>query len=114
MEPELDGDWTNPLFNPDNGGSSTLAPLPSSETIFSEIDTDQSGQLEIDEFMTWWKRNGGDQSQVPLLEQCFETFGAEDGIVGVSLAEFKKVIGAVAANDWLEKRSERSMVTYIG
>jgi hypothetical protein len=43
---------------------------------------------------------------VPLFEQCLETIGADDGVPGVSLLEFKKVIVAVAANDWLQMRSE--------
>jgi hypothetical protein len=34
--------------------------------------------------------------------------GGDDGIAGVSLSEFKRVIGAVAANDWLEHTDERS------
>ena len=42
---------------------------------------------------------------MPLFEQYIDLMGAEDGITGVSLLEFKKVIGAAAAHDWLEKCS---------
>jgi hypothetical protein len=35
-------------------------PPDSLETIFREIDTDRSGQLEIGEFTAWWGENGGD------------------------------------------------------
>ena len=72
----------------------------------------QSGQLETDEFTSWWRANGGDPSQIPLFEECFELVGAEDGVPGVSLLEFQKVIGAVAANDWLEKFSREHQRPY--
>jgi hypothetical protein len=105
---------SNPLFNPPSGGNSGNAALnlPTIEAIFSEIDTDQSGQLETDEFTSWWRANGGDPSQIPLFEECFELVGAEDGVPGVSLLEFQKVIGAVAANDWLEKFSREHQRPY--
>jgi calmodulin len=100
------GGTSNPLFKPSDGGSSdNTTQVLSIEIIFSEIDTDRSGQLEIEEFTSWWRANGGDPSQVLLFEQYFDLMGAEDGIAGVSLLEFKKVIGAVATNDWLEKYS---------
>eukprot|EP01043_Picozoa_sp_COSAG02_P049557 COSAG02_NODE_4989_length_4744_cov_12.764693_2_plen_658_part_00 len=116
-QPETaDGGMSNPLFTPGSSGAITQVPNskplppvwkpPSLETIFREIDADRSGQLEIDEFKDWWRQNDGDQSQVPLFEQCFELIGACDGVPGVSLLEFKEVIAAVAANDWVEKRSE--------
>eukprot|EP01043_Picozoa_sp_COSAG02_P036678 COSAG02_NODE_2703_length_8201_cov_9.957294_2_plen_645_part_00 len=118
-QPEAaDGGTLNPLFTSRNGGAITQVPnskslpplrklhVPSLETIFREIDADGSGQLEIDEFKDWWRQNDGDQSQVPLFEQCFELIGARDGVPGVSLLELKEAIGAVAANDWVEKRSE--------
>jgi hypothetical protein len=108
------GGMSNPLFNPPSGGNSGNAALnlPTIEAIFSEIDTDQSGQLETDEFTSWWRANGGDPSQIPLFEECFELVGAEDGVPGVSLLEFQKVIGAVAANDWLEKFSREHQRPY--
>ena len=116
-QPEAaDGGMLNPLFAPGSSGAITQVPNskplppvrkpPSLETIFSEIDADRSGQLEIDEFKDWWRQNDGDQSQVPLFEQCFELIGARDGVPGVSLLEFKEVIAAVAANDWVDKWSE--------
>ena len=97
--PPLDSDAEITIASP------VLQP-PSIESIFREIDVDQSGQLDIEEFKSWWRQTGGNESQVPLFEECFEVIGARDGISGVSLLEFKEVIGAVAANDWLEKRSE--------
>jgi hypothetical protein len=100
------GGTSNPLFKPsDRGSSDNTTQVLSIEIIFSEIDTNRSGQLEIEEFTSWWRANGGDPSQTQLFEECFELVGADDGISGVSLDEFKKVIGAVAANDWLEKYS---------
>eukprot|EP01043_Picozoa_sp_COSAG02_P018213 COSAG02_NODE_844_length_16583_cov_116.650267_9_plen_607_part_00 len=122
-QPEAaDGGTLNPLFASGSSGATTqvpnskpLPPLrkpPSLETIFIEIDADRSGQLEIDEFKGWWRQNDGDQSQVPLFEQCFELIGARDGVPGMSLLEFKEVIGAVAANDWVEKRSEAHNRSY--
>ena len=107
------GGTSNPLFKPSDGGSSdNTTQVLSIEIIFSEIDTNRSGQLEIEEFTSWWRANGGDPSQVPLVEQYFELMGAEDGIAGVSLLEFKKVIGAVATNDWLEKYSAEHRRSY--
>jgi hypothetical protein len=106
------GGASNPLFDPSGGGGGggggnvTAAAALDIETIFREIDVDFSGRLEAWEFIDWWRGNGGDPSQVPLFEECFELVGAEnDGVAGVSLVGFKKVLGAVAANDWLEKHS---------
>ena len=107
------GGTSNPLFKPSDGGSSdNTTQVLSIEIIFSEIDTDRSGQLEIEEFTSWWRANGGDPSQVPLFEQYFDLMGAEDGIAGVSLLEFKEVIGAVATNDWLEQYSAEHRRSY--
>jgi hypothetical protein len=103
----------NPLAGiPTQSDSQPTEPQPEPEpeldieTIFREIDVDFSGQLEAWEFIDWWRGNGGDPAQVPLFEECFELVGADnDGVAGVSLVGFKKVLGAVAANDWLEKHS---------
>lgn len=103
------GGAANPLFEMDTIGGAIDQPQViesplTLDDIFSEIDVDQSGQIQIAEFITWWTQNGGAVSEVPLFEQCFASIGQDDGIQGVSLSEFRRVLCAVAANDWLEKQ----------
>jgi hypothetical protein len=88
----------NPLFG--HHGAHEGGSNPALNTIFAEIDVDGSGQLSIEEFSAWWTQVGGDASQATLFREGFTTFGVHEG---VSLQEFKVVIAAVAANDWLEK-----------
>ena len=79
---------------------------PTIEEIFAEIDADRSGFVELAELEGWWHQNRGDEGLLQKFELAFRTVQDRQRTVGLSSEQFKKVIVAVAADNWMRRVDE--------
>ena len=79
---------------------------PTIEEIFDEIDADRSGFVELAELEGWWRQNRGDEGLLQKFELAFRTVQDRQRTVGLSSEQFKKVIVAVAADNWMRRVDE--------
>ena len=79
---------------------------PTIEEIFAEIDADRSGFVELAELEGWWRQNRGDEGLLQKFELAFRTVQDQQRTVGLSSEQFKKVIVAVAADNWMRRVDE--------
>lgn len=88
------------------------APLTPAQ-IFEQVDTNNSGTIEFEEFAEWWTqkqaqtRSKVDEDVLNKIWDLFDEFDA-DSSKGLALEEFSRLLDEVAKRDWRKMTDQRT------
>lgn len=89
-------------------GEKSEQPTLRLEEIFSQVDTDNSGFIEFEEFAGWWNnkqmqtRSKVDEDALGKMMDLFQSFNTDHN-QGLGLQEFSQLMNQVASLDWHER-----------
>jgi hypothetical protein len=95
-------------------------PAPAALTpaqIFAQVDTNNSGAIDFEEFAEWWTQkqaqtgHAADESVLNKIWDLFEEFDA-DGSRGLAPYEFSQLLDEVAKGDWRKMTDPRTGRVY--